>query len=121
MGQGARAMAVGAGWRAVVARLLSVAVLLAALLAPSFTETAGACAALSVSAAMPLSDADGDTPDQRDGMAHAGAHCACHLADRVEAREQPVPAASGRAEHPARATRAYTSRDADPPSRPPQA
>lgn len=114
-------MTAGAGWRALVARLLSLAVLLAALLVPPFAEPTGASAALFVSVAMPLSDANGDAPDHRGGVAHAGAHCACQLADRIEPRDQPVPAASGRVAHPTRVARAYASRASDPPSRPPQA
>ena len=114
-------MTAGTGWRALVARLLAVAVLLTALLVPPFAEPAGACAALSASVATPLSAANGDAPDHRGGMAHAGVHCACHPADRVAPQDQPGPTASGHAEHPIRAARAYASRDADPPSRPPQA
>jgi hypothetical protein len=71
-----------AGWRAWVARLLSAVVLLASLLVPPPAESATA-ATLPLTVAASDRDGGAGTPSRPDGIVHAGAHCACHVADRL--------------------------------------
>lgn len=116
----ARTLAAGARWRAWVARLLSVAVLLAALLVPPFADHGAAAAALSVSAAK-MPDTNGAPSAHPSSGIHAGAHCTCQLAVRIEAQDQPGPAATGTVVHLVCTNLPLASCVADPPTRPPQA
>lgn len=112
-----------AGGRAVVARLLAVAFLLASLLVPPFAQAASGSAAsvtLAVSAAM---DPDGDpgAPSRPHGIAHAGSHCACQVADRLTPPQPVAPIAFITVGRPAFTAHAVASFEAEPPARPPRA
>lgn len=122
MSRGAGMSSSVVGWRAWVARLLSLAVLLTALVVPSFAEPGVAAAAPSVFAAAPPSDAANDELPRPDGRIHAGFHCGCHPGSHAEPQGPfGLIAATGSVEHPVHVARAHPSHAADPPSRPPQA
>lgn len=108
-----------AGWRAWVARLLTAAVLLASLLVPPPAESAAATLPLTVAALD--RDAGAGTPSRPDGIVHAGAHCACHVADRLTPPQPAAPASFSAVAHPIRTARALASFEAEPPARPPRA
>lgn len=114
-------MKAAAGWRAWMARVLSVVVLLAALLVPPFTGAGSVVAAPAVSIVASQLDGSGDAPNHPDRMIHAGAHCACQLADRLEPPGQLVPSAAGTVLRPVHVSRPLASHAVDPPARPPQA
>ena len=109
-----------AGWRGWMARLLSAVVLLASLLVPPPAE--GTTAPPPAAAASAVSDQDGGAgiPSRPDGIVHAGAHCACHVADRPDPPRYTAPTASGAVAHPIRTARALASREAEPPAPPPR-
>jgi hypothetical protein len=115
----------GAGWRAWTARILSVAVLLASLLVHPSSEAAAGDGLGPTTVAVATSGADGDdgagTPPRPDGTVHVGAHCACHMADRLDPPEHAAPAVLGAVVHPDRTAPALASRGAKPPARPPKA
>ncbi|WP_043358731.1 hypothetical protein [Belnapia sp. F-4-1] len=108
--------------RAVIARLLTLVLLLASLLMPPVVEAAPAAGPIMVSSAAMDQDGGPDTPSRPHGILHAGSHCACQLADRL------TPPALGRPRLVltlGRATaftdQARASHDAEPPARPPRA
>lgn len=109
--------------RAVIARLLAVAFLLASLLVPPFAEAAPSGAAPVTVAASAAADQGGGpgTPSRPHGIVHAGSHCACQVADRLSPPEQTAPAILSAVVHPTRTARALASLEAEPPARPPQA
>ena len=55
------------------------------------------------------------TPSRPDGIVHAGAHCACQVADRLDPPEHAAPAAFSAVIHPIRTARALASFEAEPP------
>lgn len=120
MTRNARAMTAGKGWRAWVARLLSVAVLLAALLVPPIAEADTTVAPFLV-AAISQPDSTSDTPSRPHKMAHAGTHCACQLAIRMTSPEPVGPTTLNLLIHSAQTVRALASLEAEPPARPPRA
>jgi hypothetical protein len=109
--------------RAVIARLLAVAFLLASLLVPPFAEAAAAEAPSATAAVSAAADQDGgpDTPSRPHALVHAGSHCACQLADRLTPPQPVGPTALGVVVHPAFADHAHASLEAEPPPRPPRA
>ncbi len=111
------------GARAVVARLLAVALLLAALATPHLAEAAFPDPSRTASSAtLMVADQDGaPSPTSRPhGMVHAGLHCACHLADRLAPAAWVGPSARPMAVQPALAAETYASHQAEPPARPPR-
>jgi hypothetical protein len=122
MGRGTFRTARLAGWRAWMARLLSTAVLLASLLVPPPAESAAATPSPTVAAAA-ASDRDGGAgrPSCPDGIVHAGSHCTCHVADRLNPPQPAAPASFSALAHPVRRARALASFEAEPPARPPRA
>lgn len=115
----ARAVKVIGGWRAIVAHLMTVALLLAALVLPPCAwndDQANAAPAIVVTA----SDSGPGDPVDGAGVVHAGTHCGCHLGDRIRLQERHQPTSAGRVEHQVSTTRSHPSRMAEPPSRPPQ-
>ena len=113
-------MAAGRGWRAWMARLLFVAVLLAALLVPPIAE-ADTAVALSLIVATTQPDNTGDAPSRPHKMAHAGTHCACQLAIHMTSSEPVGPAPLNLLVHPALSVHALASLETEPPARPPRA
>jgi hypothetical protein len=113
----------GKGWRAWTARLLSVAVLFASLLVPPFVDGGAGRGAAPVAVTMAAA-ADQNSgalaPSRLDGVLHAGAHCHCQIADRLQPSEYALPAAFGAMVHPIRTAQALASREAEPPARPPR-
>lgn len=111
------------GWRAWMARLLSAAVLLMSLSVPPPAESAAATQPLLTAAASVAWDGEGGagTPPRPDGIVHAGAHCTCHAADRLDPPRHTAPAAFSAVAHPIQAARALASVEAEPPARPPRA
>jgi hypothetical protein len=107
--------------RAILARLLALVLLLAALLVPPPAEAAAAGPAMPALAAADQGGEPG-TPSRPHGILHAGAHCACQLADRLappallRPRLVPIPGQAMVAADHARA-----SHEAEPPARPPRA
>jgi hypothetical protein len=122
MHRGANERARAGGWRAWTARLLAAAVLLASLLVPPLAGDAGAAASPFAAASSAAPDQDGapDAPSRPDGSLHAGAHCACQIADRLQPPEQAAPASSSAVVHPLRTAHALASLAAEPPARPPR-
>ena len=109
---------------AVIARMLAVAFLLAFQLVPSFAEAAHSAApsvlAVTISAA---TDQDGSrgTPSRPHGIAHAGTHCACQVADRLTPPQPIGPSVFITVDRPAFAYHAHASLEAEPLARPPRA
>ena len=117
----ARAVTVKGQWHALVARLLTVSVLLAALFLPPCIEgdsLANAATAIATVAAASDSQAGDALP--LGGLVHAGAHCSCQLGDRVKWQETPRPMSAGSVEHQPGSTCGHPSRVTEPLSRPPQ-
>ena len=110
----------GAGWRAWMARFLSVAALLAALLVPPSAD-AGAAGVVAAAIAASEQDDAGDPASRSDSFGHAGAHCVCQTAIRSARPECVALPTSSAVVHPAQANNPLASRAADPPARPPQA
>ena len=111
------------GARAVVARLLAIALLLASLVAPHLAEAACPEPSRAASpATLMVVDQDGAPgPTSRPhGVLHAGLHCACHLADRLAPAAWVGPSAQPMAVQPALAAEARASHQAEPPARPPR-
>ncbi|GAA0593206.1 hypothetical protein GCM10009416_34500 [Craurococcus roseus] len=114
-----------AGWRAWTARILSVAVLLASILVHPCSEAAAGDGLWPTAVAVAAAGADGGgggagTPLRPDATVHAGAHCVCHMADRLDPPEHAAPAVFAAVVHPDRTARALASRGAEPPARPPR-
>ena len=107
--------------RAIIARLLAVAFLLAALLVSPFAEAApgGAPQTTVVSAA---TDQDGGPgkPSGPHGILHAGCHCNCHLADRMAPLHPVARTAPITVDHSAFTESGLASLEARPPARPPR-
>ena len=111
------------GMRAVIARILAVAFLLASLPVPPFAEAAPSGAPLTTATVSAAADQDGDpaTPSRPHSLVHAGTHCACQLADRLTPPEPIAPTTVGVVVHPATRAHARASLEAEPPARPPRA
>jgi hypothetical protein len=109
------------GWAA-IARLIAAVVLIAALLVPPCAEPgpAGTPATVAASAALGQDDGPG-TPARPHGILHAGAHCACQLADRLTPPPPIRPGALLALRQAALTAPAYASFEAEPPARPPRA
>ncbi|MCB4825515.1 hypothetical protein [Roseicella aerolata] len=110
------------GW-AVIARLLTVAFLLASLLVPPFAEAASGGAAPMTVAVSVAMDQDGgpDAPSRPHGIVHAGSHCACQVADRLTPPLPVGPTVVITVGRPAFTDHAHASLEAEPPARPPRA
>lgn len=112
------------GVRVVIARLLAVILLLASLLVPPFAEAASSGVPFTTAAVSAAADQDGGAPDtstRPHGILHSGAHCACHLADRLTPPVPVSPIKQCAVAHPAFATHTHASLEAEPPARPPRA
>lgn len=120
---GAMATRRGTGWRACAARFLAAAVLLMSIIAhPSPEHVAGAgFEPVAVTAVAADTAGGAGIPARQDGIVHAGAHCSCHMTDRLDPPGHAAPAAFGAVAHPERAAREFASRGAEPPARPPRA
>lgn len=111
------------GMRVVIARLLAVAFLFASLLVPPFAEAVPSGAPLTIATVSAAADQDSDPvmSPRPHGLAHAGSHCACQLADRLTPPEPIAPTTVGIVVHPATRAHARASLEAEPPARPPRA
>lgn len=111
------------GVRAIAARLFAVAFLIASLLVPSFAEAAAPEQIHAAPTLTATADQDGalGTSSRPHGMAHAGAHCACHLADRLVSTAWVGPTGRSVVVQAAFTSYAHASHEAEPPARPPRA
>lgn len=117
----ARAVTVKAKWHALVARLLTVSMLLAALFLPPCTEGDSlANAAAAIATAVAASDSQTGDAIPHGGLVHVGTHCNCQLGDRIRLQETPRPISAGSVEHRPSSTCGHPSRVTEPLSRPPQ-
>ncbi|WP_149536662.1 hypothetical protein [Siccirubricoccus phaeus] len=109
--------------RAVIARLLAVAFLLASLLVPPFAEAVNSGVPLTTVAVSAAIDQDGGpgTPSRPHGIVHAGSHCACQVADRLVPPQPVAPTTRIAVSHPAFTDHAHASLAVEPPARPPRA
>lgn len=111
------------GARAVAARLLAIAYLLASLLMPHLAEAASpdlSRAASSVILTAAAQDGAPGTASRSHGMVHAGSHCACQPADRLAPAAWVGPSARPMAMQAAFISYAHASHKAEPPARPPR-
>ena len=111
------------GARAIAARLLTVAFLLASLLVPPFAETPAPERMHAVATLTASADQDGasGTSSRPHGMVHAGVHCACQVADRLVSPAWMGPTSSPVVVQSTSASYAHASHEAEPPARPPRA
>jgi len=109
--------------RAIAARLFAVAFLIASLLVPSFAEAAAPEQMYAAPTMTATADQDGasGTSSRPHGMAHAGAHCACHLADRLVSTAWVGPTGKPVVVQATFTSYTRASHEADPPARPPRA
>lgn len=103
-----------ASGRAILARLLALAFLLASLLVPPLAGAAAAPAAMT-------QGGTADAPARPDGILHAGTHCVCQVADRLTPPLPPGPSLGISRGRPAFTDHVRASRAAEPPARPPRA
>lgn len=116
-----RAVTVKGGWRAMVARLLTLTLLFGVLFLPPCIEGDSlANAAAAITATVTTFDSQAGDPVHRGGAVHAGTHCNCQLGDRIRLQETLQPTFAGTFKHQVRATRSHPSQVTEPPSRPPQ-
>lgn len=117
----ARAVTVKAKWHALVARLLTVSVLLAVLFLPPCTEGGSlAITAAAIATVVAASDSQAGDALPGGGWVHAKTHCNCQLGDRIRLLETPRPMFAGSVEYPPCSTSGHSSRVTEPLSRPPQ-